>query len=130
MRVLDLVLVQAPDFRPAPRRFQKLAGNSPQRVALHHRVTAGRIRLHLNGAGSQASRCCLRERQTGDQASRSGAQRSNATAGCRSRDEDCMWFVNIPYPGEWVGRGKKQRRCHMLSHPAVSAGCFGAYGLH
>ena len=48
VRVLDLVAVHAPNFGPAPRLLQEFAGNTPQRVAAHHRVLVGRIGGDLN----------------------------------------------------------------------------------
>lgn len=43
MRVLDLGLVHAPDFRPAPRLLKEFAGNTPQGVTGNHNVPIRRI---------------------------------------------------------------------------------------
>ena len=54
VRILDGGFVQAPDFRPAPGFFEKLAGNIPQRIALDHDIFVGRIFLDFQCIGPSA----------------------------------------------------------------------------
>ena len=42
VRVLHLLLVHAPELRPAVRFLEELAGNAPQGVARHDNVPVGR----------------------------------------------------------------------------------------
>ena len=54
MRIADLLAIHPPDFGPAPRFLQELAGDAPQRVALLHRVARWRTVGDVERLGDSA----------------------------------------------------------------------------
>src|SRR3990170_3677450 len=53
MWIPDLVLVEAPDLRPAPRIFEELAGDAPKRIAFFNNVPVGCTVLQFQRALSK-----------------------------------------------------------------------------
>jgi hypothetical protein len=60
VRILDLVTVHLPDFRPAPGVFQEFARDVPQRVALDDDMAVRRVVDERQGLGRVGHRRPLR----------------------------------------------------------------------
>jgi hypothetical protein len=87
VRVLDLVPVHLPDFRPAPRLFQEFAGNVPQGVTLDDDMAIRRVvdELQRVGGGCADGRHGQDERGYNANHSRNLSCRWNAMPPMRSQ---------------------------------------------